>query len=222
LEIALTYRDVGKSFRDGDRVLSIFSRLSFDVPKASLFAISGRSGVGKSTILNLTAGFDEVDAGEICLHTEPISAATQARREELRRSEIGFVFQHTHLLPELTALENITLSMHDPTLSARQKRDRAMDLLAEFQLENRARHRPDRLSGGQRQRIAVARAIAGQKTLLLADEPTSSLDDENRDRMITLFLELRAKHALTIVMASHDVKMLEAADHFLSLDRRHA
>lgn len=219
METALIYQNVGKSFQDGDRVLTIFSGLSFEVPKGAIFAISGRSGVGKSTILNLTAGFDDLDSGEIFLNTEPISAATPTRLETLRRTEIGFVFQHSHLLPELTALENITLSMHDLSLTSRQKRGRAMDLLADFQLEDRARHRPDQLSGGQRQRVAVARAIAGKKTLLLADEPTASLDDENRDRMIQLFLDLRAKYALTILLASHDARVLEAADQVLSLDR---
>lgn len=214
----LTYQGVSKSFQDGDRVLRIFSDLSFEVPKGAVFAISGRSGVGKSTILNLTAGFDDVDSGEIYLEGEPISAASAVRREALRRSEIGFVFQHSHLLPELTALENITLSMHDLSLTSRQKRDLAMEILADFQLEDRARHRPDQLSGGQRQRVSVARAIAGKKSILLADEPTSSLDDGNRDRMIQLFLDLRAKHALTILLASHDAQVLQAADHVLSLD----
>ncbi|WP_293575080.1 ATP-binding cassette domain-containing protein [Phaeobacter sp.] len=218
MDYALTYQSVGKSFQDGDRIQTIFSDLSFAVPKGTVFAISGRSGVGKSTILNLTAGFDDLDSGEIYLGSEPISAASAARREALRRTEIGFVFQNSHLLPELTALENIALSMHDLPLTSRQKQDWAMELLADFQLEDRAWHRRDQLSGGQRQRVSVARAIAGKKSLLLVDEPTSSLDDENRDRMIQLFLDLRAKHALTILLASHDAQVLEAADQVLSLD----
>ena len=216
---ALAYHDVAKSYRDGERVLPVLSGLSFDVPKGTLFALAGRSGAGKSTILNLAAGFDAVDGGEILIGSVAISSASEARKETLRREVIGFVFQRTHLLPELDAVENITLSIHDPALSARQKRELALELLDEFQMADRAQPRPDQLSGGQRQRVAVARAIAGNKSLLLADEPTSSLDDENRDHMITLFRGLIENRGLTVLMASHDAEMLGAADHVLSLDR---
>jgi len=218
MSAVLTYRDVSKSYRDGGRSLLVLSDLSFDVPESTLFAISGRSGVGKSTVLNLAAGFDEIDEGEIAFHSEVISDASPARREALRREEIGFVFQRSHLIPELTALENITLSLHDSSLSSRQKRDIAADLLVELSLSDRADHLPEQLSGGQRQRVAVARAIAGMKALLLADEPTSSLDDENRDHMISLFRGLIEKRRLTIVVASHDAKVLAASDRVLSLD----
>ena len=219
MTVALAYRNVWKSYQDGGVALSVLSGLSFEVPQATLFALSGRSGSGKSTILNLAAGFDEVDGGEIAIGSEIISAATKARREELRREDIGFVFQRTHLLPELNALENITLSMHDPSLSSQEKRELAMDLLREFNLSDRAKHRPEQLSGGQRQRVAVARAIAENKILLLADEPASSLDDGNRDHMITIFRGLIEKRGLTIVMSSHDAYMLAAADSVLSLDK---
>lgn len=215
----LSYRNVSKSYRDGGFDLSVLFELSFEVPQATLFALSGRSGSGKSTILNLAAGFDDVDNGEITFGEQIVSSAPKTLQEKLRRTDIGFVFQRTHLLPELNALENITLSMHDPSMSSQMKRDVAMELLADFNLGDRAKHRPEQLSGGQRQRVAVARAIAGNKKLLLADEPTSSLDDDNRDHMIAIFRGLIEKRGLTIVMSSHDTHMLTAADHVLSLDQ---
>lgn len=208
--------DISKSYADGPSRLQILKGLSFQVRRGTLFGLSGRSGVGKSTVLNLIAGLDRVTSGGILCDGQRISDFEEREYEDLRRNHLGFVFQKAHLIPELTALENVTLSLHAQT--QKTKRDIAKDVLGQLGLLDRINHFPAQLSGGQQQRVAIARAIAGKRKVLLADEPTASLDADNRAIIIKTFRNLVESEGVSIVVATHDPVLLDASDDILALE----
>ncbi|PWC76390.1 ABC transporter ATP-binding protein [Azospirillum sp. TSH64] len=195
---------VHKTYGTGAARVPVLRDVSLAIRAGEVCAITGSSGSGKSTLLNLLGLLDRPDAGRVLFDGEDLGATSVDRRARLRNRCIGFVFQSFHLLPRLSALDNVALPFLYRGLSPRSCRDRAMAALERVGLADRAHHRPDAMSGGQRQRVAVARAIVGKPRLLLADEPTGNLDSESARRIIDLFAALNADTGVTIVVVTHD------------------
>lgn len=173
------------------------------VRRGEMVAICGPSGCGKSTLLHLLGAMDRPSGGRIRLGNHQLADMTEAERVDLRRTEIGFVFQAFHLLPTLTVLENVTLPLELESLEASDSRRRAERLLERVGLAHRLSHYPSQLSGGEMQRVAVARAVVHEPLLLLADEPTGSLDSANGDQILALLVQLNRELGQTIIMATH-------------------
>lgn len=205
---AIEVRDVARDY-EGGRIRALRG-LDLTVAQGEFVAIMGPSGCGKSTLLHIIAALDRPDRG----HVHVMGVDTDARRDlsAYRARTIGMVFQLHNLLPSLTAAENVQVPMFEAGLARRARRARALDLLRLVGLEDRAGNRPSELSGGERQRVAIARALANHPRVLLADEPTGSLDSEAGRRVLDLLDRLRREHDLTIVMVTHDPGVASRAD----------
>ena len=211
----ITLRGVSKTVRSGDHPLTILHSLDLNVPDGQFLAIVGPSGSGKTTLLGLMAGLDAPTSGTIEIGGTEITALDEDRLAVLRGVRIGFVFQFFHLVPSLTALENVLVPME--LVGRKGARDRATALLAEVGLLERAHHYPTQLSGGEQQRVAIARALANDPPLILADEPTGNLDGQNGRHILDLLLSVRATRRVTLVLVTHDSGIAALADAKLSL-----
>jgi len=208
-------RQVTKTVQSGGQPLTILHPLDLTVPPAQFLAITGPSGSGKSTLLGLVAGLDAPSAGRILVAGHDITGMGEDALARLRRSTIGFVFQFFHLIPSLTALENVCVPMelagrHDATARGRE-------LLAEVGLTTRGHHYPSQLSGGEQQRVAIARALSNDPPILLADEPTGNLDLANGQHVMDLLLDIRRTRGATLMLATHDASLAARADARLRL-----
>ncbi|MEX0885181.1 MAG: ABC transporter ATP-binding protein [Phycisphaeraceae bacterium] len=216
--------DLHKHYRLGGEDLHVLRGIDVDVHDAEWLAILGASGSGKSTLLHLLGGLDRPDRGTVHFRDGNIFRYRGAALDRYRSEHVGFVFQFYHLLPELTALENVLVgamvrrSIIGWLGARRTVRRRAEELLARVGLGERMKHRPAKLSGGERQRVAVARALINHPAVLLADEPTGNLDADTGRGLIGLFAELHDQ-GQTIVMVTHDRTVADAADRQLTLDR---
>lgn len=194
--------------------------LSLDVPKGEFLALMGPSGSGKTTLLNLIAGIDRPSSGELWIGDREISGMTRGQLTRWRATECGYIFQLYHLVPILSAYENIELPLllrKDLSKAERRRKiDAALDIVG---LSDRGDHRPSELSGGQEQRVAIARALVGDPALLVADEPTGDLDRESADSILSLLQDLSGDHGKTIVMVTHDSKAAAAASRTLHLEK---
>lgn len=206
---------VEKIVRSGAEELTILRKLDLTITDGQFVAIAGPSGSGKSTLLGLIAGLDAPTSGEIRIDGDNITSMSEDALAELRSRKIGFVFQSFHLIPSLTAEENILIPMEIAGLS--NARDRARELLNDVELVSRSHHYPSQLSGGERQRVAIARAFANNPSILLADEPTGNLDAKNGHHVFDLMIELNRKHGATLVLVTHDRELAERADRLVSL-----
>ena len=211
----ITLRGVSKTVRSGDHPLTILHPLDLTVPDGQFLAIVGPSGSGKTTLLGLMAGLDSPTSGTIEIGGTEITALDEDRLAVLRGARIGFVFQFFHLVPSLTALENVLVPME--LVGRKGARERATALLAEVGLLERAHHYPTQLSGGEQQRVAIARALANDPPLILADEPTGNLDGQNGRHILDLLLSVRATRKVTLVLVTHDAGIAALADAKLSL-----
>ena len=189
--------------------------VSLHVLPGELVAITGRSGSGKSTLLNLIGGLDRPSEGRVLI--DGVDVATGRRDERARRELVGFVFQQHLLLSELSARMNVEVPLIGAGVAARERRRRALELLEEVGLADRAEHRPAMLSGGERQRVAVARALANDPRLLLADEPTGALDSASSERIVELLVTLRARRGMTVVIVSYDNAVYAHADRTMTI-----
>jgi putative ABC transport system ATP-binding protein len=189
--------------------------VSLHVLPGELVAITGRSGSGKSTLLNLIGGLDRPSEGRVLV--DGVDIATGRGDERARRELVGFVFQQHLLLSELSARLNVEVPLIGAGVAARERRRRALELLEEVGLADRAEHRPAMLSGGERQRVAVARALANDPRLLLADEPTGALDSASSERIVELLVTLRARRGMTVVIVSYDNAVYAHADRTLTI-----
>ncbi len=196
----ISLRSVGKTYRDGN--VEALKGISLDIEAGEFVTIMGPSGCGKSTLLNILGALDLPSTGEICFHGESLLASRQLDR--LRARQIGFVFQSFYLLPNLTALENVQIPMFEGILPPAKRIDEAKRLLNIVGLAERLNHLPNQLSIGQRQRVAVARALANGPNLILADEPTGSLDSQSGHEVIELLARLNVEQGTTLVMVTHD------------------
>lgn len=199
----LHLKDVTLAY-EGGRIRSL-NGVSLDVFPGESVALLGRSGSGKSSLLHLAAGLDRPDQGELLWSGRGVSS----RREwtMLRRTEIGIVFQEFHLIPTLSALQNVELALMGSSLARQQRSQRAAEALIEVGLGQRAKHLPGALAGGERQRVAIARAVVHQPRLLLADEPTGSLDSMNAATVTELLFRLQHRRNMALLLATHDVEL---------------
>ncbi|MCM8539109.1 MAG: ABC transporter ATP-binding protein [Lentisphaeraceae bacterium] len=207
-EIILSLKDVNKSFQSGDStVLNILSGVSLEVKEGQSIAITGPSGCGKSTLLNVIGTLDKPDSGSIEITGTFASALNSDSLAELRLNKIGFVFQKHHLLPQLTALENVLL----PTLKkpSAENIPYAKELLEKVGLKERMDHRPGQLSGGECQRVALCRALINKPKILLADEPTGALDSKSSNQLIDLLIKLNKEENLTLITVTHSSDLKE-------------
>lgn len=196
-------------------MLTILHPLDLTIPDGQFIAVVGPSGSGKSTLLGLIAGLDEPTSGEIRIDGQAITAMNEDSLAELRGGKIGFIFQSFHLIPSLTALENILVPME--IAGARDAAERANQLMEDVDLVARAHHYPSQLSGGEQQRVAIARAFANGPSILLADEPTGNLDSHNGRHVFELMVEMNRKHNATLVLVTHDHELAALADRRISL-----
>ena len=214
-EPLVTVRNLVRSFGD----TRIIDRVSLDIKAGEFVVISGPSGSGKTTLLHLLAALDRPDAGTIRVAGHDLGHLHGLT--EYRRNQIGLVFQLHNLIPSLTARQNVSIALFGTGLGRRERARRANELLATVGLDNRADSMPPTMSGGERQQVAVARALANQPALLLADEPTGSLDDDSAVLVLDLFDDLRTRMGLTMLAASHDPRLNARADRLLRLADGH-
>jgi lipoprotein-releasing system ATP-binding protein len=217
--IAIKAEGLAKSYRSGDAELVIFSGLDFDVARGERLALVGESGAGKSTLLHLLGGLDRPTEGAIYFGHKDICKLPPGELAEFRNRELGFVWQIHTLLAEFTALENVMM----PLLIRGQSRDQAepasLARLDEVGLKNRATHRAGELSGGEQQRVVLARALVGDPKVLLADEPTGSLDYRTGDMIMGLIEDLHRSRNLTSIHVTHNLNFARRADRVLALER---
>ena len=215
-DIVLKAEQVTRQVNSPDGLLTIVRDVSLEIRARESVAIVGPSGAGKSTLLALLAGLDSLSSGKIWLAGEELSALDEDGRARLRAAHVGFVFQSFHLVPALTALENVMLPLE--LRGERNARNRAAEMLARVGLAARAEHYPRQLSGGEQQRVAMARASVGQPSVLFADEPTGNLDSKTGERIIELFFELNAAAQTTLVLVTHDRELAGRCGRVLTMD----
>lgn len=208
----LQIRGLHKVYDEGGRIRTILDRVDLDVAKGEFFVILGKSGSGKSTLLNLVSGIDKADAGTITLNGAVITEMTEYTQTLFRRDHIGIIFQFFNLIATLTVLENITLPLELRGESKASAEIRALGLLERVGLTNRAATFPDKLSGGEQQRVAIARALVTEPAIVLADEPTGNLDEDNGRAVLRLLLELTRDVGRTLIMATHNPEIVPLAD----------
>jgi len=202
-------RDVSKTVTSGAEPLTILHPLTLTIPRGTFVAIVGPSGSGKSTLLGLIAGLDAPTAGRVVIDGVDITALDEDGLAKLRGEKIGFVFQFFHLIPSLTAHENVAVPMEIANL--KDARQRAHALIDEVGLAGRSHHYPSQLSGGEQQRVALARALANDPPIVLADEPTGNLDTANGRHIMDLLRNIHARRGATIVLVTHDADVAAAA-----------
>ena len=208
-------RGVSKTVRSGDRALTILHPLDLSVPAGQSLSIVGPSGSGKSTLLGLIAGLDTPSTGEIRIGGAEITTLDEDRLARLRGARIGFVFQFFHLIPSLSALENVMVPLE--IAGAANPSARARRLLADVGLTDRGHHYPSQLSGGEQQRVAIARALANDPPILLADEPTGNLDGANGRHVIDLLVDVNRKRGTTVLLVTHDAELAGCTDVTLAM-----
>ncbi len=209
--------DVVKSYGSGTTEVRALRGVSLSVEEGEFVAVMGPSGCGKSTLLHLAGALETPSAGSIRVAGRALASLDAAGRSDLRRHDVGFVFQRLNLIPALTAIENVMLPMELAGEGARDARPRAIEALEAMGLHERLDRYPDDFSGGQQQRIAIARAVVGRRQLLLADEPTGSLDTASGDEVIELIAGLPARHGTAVVLVTHEPRFASWADRVVFL-----
>ena len=210
---------VSKSFRRGSERVDVLNDLTLDVPEGEFLGLMGPSGSGKTTLLNLIAGLDTPDQGEVWVGDQLVSQMSEGQLARWRTRNVGFVFQFYHLLPVLSAYENVELPLLLLPLSAAERKRQVMTVLELVGLADRIRHRPGQLSGGQQQRVGIARAIVTDPTLVVADEPTGDLDARSAEETLDLLVELRKTLRKTILLVTHDPRAAARAQRLLHLEK---
>ena len=208
-------RGVSKTVQSGDRPLTILHPIDLEVPAGQLLSVVGPSGSGKSTLLGLAAGLDTPSTGEIAIDGTTITSLDEDRLARFRGARIGFVFQFFHLLPSLSALENVMVPLE--IAGVREPVEKGRLLLEEVGLTQRGHHYPSQLSGGEQQRVAIARALANDPPILLADEPTGNLDSTNGRHVIDLLVRVNRTRGTTILLVTHDRELAAHADVVLAM-----
>ena len=208
----LEARNVRKVYKSGANSLPVLQGVSLRIDPGAFIAIIGPSGAGKSTLLHLLAGLDMPTSGEVLWEQQPLARMNDAQRAQFRNETIGIVFQFYHLLPELTALENVMLpGLVRRTVSPRALRDRALECLNQVGLSGRVTHKPNALSGGELQRAAIARALINQPQIMLCDEPTGNLDSKTGAEVIDLLVGLHRRRRMSLVLVTHQQTLAEMA-----------
>lgn len=220
-DIILRGESITKSYpaKTGEAPLVVLDNLSIDISRGSVVSVVGASGSGKSTLLHILGGLDRPNAGTVNWNDRDIYSMKNDELAHFRNTELGFVFQFHHLLPEFTALENVMM----PALISGEKKDnaqnRAMSLLEEFGIPTRSDHRPTQLSGGEQQRVAMARALMNHPKLILADEPTGNLDESNTNILLDMLFGLREKEGVSILLITHEKNIAKRSDIIYELSK---
>lgn len=208
---------ISKRYRMGENTVSALTSVSLDVGRGEFTALSGPSGSGKTTLLNIFGLLDEADAGRYQLDGEDITHLTAGERTQHRRDRIGFIFQSFNLVPVMTAYENVEYPLLLNNIATSERHNRVVEILDQVGLANFSHQLPDRLSGGQRQRVAIARALVKRPILVLADEPTASLDTATANQIIDLMHHFAARDGATFLVATHDDRMTARCDRVIRL-----
>lgn len=208
-----------KSFSRGSEKIQVLDNLVLEVPKGQFLALMGPSGSGKTTLLNLIAGLDSPTSGSIVVGDQEIAAMSESQLARWRTRHVGFIFQFYHLLPVLTAYENVELPLLLLPLSASERKRQVLTALDLVGLSDRMSHRPGQLSGGQQQRVGIARAMVTDPDLIVADEPTGDLDSKSAEEILNLLVELKRSLEKTIIMVTHDPKAALYAERVLHLEK---
>ena len=216
-ETVVELRGVHKTYRLGQHVVRALQGVDLAVRRGEVVALTGPSGSGKSTLLNLCGLIDTADSGEILLDGRSVAGLDETRRTLVRRDALGFVFQSFNLVPVMTVAENVEYPLFIAGVPAAERRERVAAQLVAVGLEEHAGHRPDALSGGQRQRVAIARALIKRPHLVIADEPTASLDSHTADQVLALMRERCHAEGASFLIATHDARLTQRCDRVLSL-----
>ena len=199
--------NISKSFDQGNKTVEVLKNIDFTLEQSTSVSIVGPSGSGKTTFLNVLSGLDSPSAGKVFYKEKDINNLNDKKRASIRNKEIGFVYQFHHLLPEFTALENVSLPMLISGLNMEEANEKSSRLLKKVNLENRMDHKPSELSGGERQRVAVARSLSNSPSCLIMDEPTGDLDAHNALKVSNTILELSDEFNISLIIATHDVSL---------------
>ncbi len=210
---------IHKFFRRGSERLDVLNGLTLEVPEGEFLGLMGPSGSGKTTLLNLIAGLDKPSEGEVWVRDQCVSGMSEGQLARWRTRNVGFIFQFYHLLPVLTAYENVELPLLLLPLSGPQRRQQVQTALELVGLADRIHHRPGQLSGGQQQRVGIARAMVTDPALIVADEPTGDLDARSAEEILDLLCELRRSLHKTILLVTHDPRAAQRASRILHLDK---
>jgi lipoprotein-releasing system ATP-binding protein len=210
-------KKIAKTFHDGSRELQILQGIDLEVRESEILAISGPSGVGKSTLLHIMGTLDKPSGGDLLIRGESVASMRRSEVNRIRNDEIGFVFQFYHLLPEFSALENVMMPALCKGGRPAMFRDHAMELLSTVGLSERVTHKPGQLSGGEQQRVAIARALFNRPGIILSDEPTGNLDEAAGAGIVELLWELKQSQQATLVVVTHDEELARQADRWIQL-----
>ena len=208
---------VARSFPTASEPVHALRDVTLSIPAGAFVVVHGRSGSGKTTLLNVMGGLDRADTGTVIVDGRDLAAMDDAELTELRRTAVAHIFQGFGLLPVLTAAENVEVPLRLLAWPSADRHRRVEEVMHQVGLTGRSQHRPDQLSGGEQQRVAIARAIAARPKVLIADEPTGQLDSRTGESIMALLHELVVEHGLTAVVATHDDKVIRAADQRIEL-----
>ena len=216
-ETVVKTEDVVKEYRMGTNVVRALDGINIEIAQGEYISLMGPSGSGKSTLFNMIGALDGPTGGRVYIDGQDMSQLSRSQIAWFRCHRVGYIFQSYNLLPVMSALENVTLPMIFAGLSTRERSKKGEELLNLVGLGDRIHHRPDELSGGQRQRVAIARAFANDPTIILADEPTANLDTITGREIIDLIRDLNRGKGVTVISATHDLKMLDVSDRIVDI-----
>jgi putative ABC transport system ATP-binding protein len=205
--------DLSKDFDS----LQVVKGVNLDIRKGEFVSIVGKSGSGKTTLLSLLSGLEHPSSGRVSLDGKDITDSSENELALFRRDTVGFIFQSFHLIPTLSAWENVALPLFPVKIPMGKRRERALELLRQMEMEHRAHHRPSTLSGGEKQRVAIARALINHPKVLFADEPTGNLDSATGDAIINTLKLLHKENGLSLVMVTHDLDLAESSDRIIRM-----
>ncbi len=213
----LQFKDVWKTYYLGEQTLDVLKGITLEIYEEEFVAVLGPSGSGKSTVMNLLGLLDVPSKGFIYVENQDVRKMTESQLAQLRGKKIGFVFQQFNLILALTALENVMLPMMFQNVPESERKKRAQELLTKVGLADRMHHKPTELSGGQQQRVAIARSLANNPDIILADEPTGNLDSASGKQIMDLLIELHEKEKKTIILVTHDILLVKHAKRIIRL-----
>ncbi len=216
-EIVLACHGLSKIFKQGGAEIEVLHHIDLEVKAGEMIAIIGNSGSGKSTLLHLLGGLDKPTHGRVLINGKNLTELTENEKCYTRNHNLGFIYQFHHLLPEFSALENVSLPLLIRGETAKQIQTKAEHLLESVDLKERLHHRPNQLSGGERQRVAIARALVTNPLCILADEPTGDLDPRNAEQVFQIFLRLQAERKTSVIMVTHDLSLAKMSQRMMTL-----
>ncbi len=215
MESILDLQHVSKTFKSGNRDLTVLDDVSFSVEEGATLSIVGPSGSGKTTLLGLSAGLDRSSLGNVILQNNKLENMNEDQLAAIRNKYIGFIFQNFQLMPTLTAIENVMVPLE--LRGEKKARSRAMELLEKVGLADRSHHYPAQLSGGEQQRVSIARAFSNKPSILFADEPTGNLDAETSEKIVNLIFDLNKEAGTTLVLVTHDADLAARTQRIIQL-----